>query len=432
MEEDYKKKFEEAIEKIKKLKENLESNKNWSLAVKEIEDNFPELDDSDEKIWKLIRKRIVSYDPNDEILIREEGISVKQVIGWLDKHKPEEWPDISNCLHNCKICDAKCLYRKEDRQIVKSIQWTGDNLREVTDLVGLSPKFNEWFVTWTNYEEYVKAHNNIFKIFNEDGSHLEIPVGAWIIRTPDGYNTASTFRFVPSMIKPKFKIGDTIVHKKERRVNKVINVLDLGYILDNGRSIEIEDQDEWELSDIQSNPEPEILEHSSYPINQTLEEKAQIDEGFTRMMLKNNHKSDWDVTDDYNLAWIIETLYGLEDEDKEYEAKCRKMADWLKTFNTNYLRWINVTEEIYIKEPVLARRKDKTESGNKGYVVCYDHTLTPDIYEKYIRLEDINQDQWKPTKAQMEAFAYYLKEDIDGEGIFGCKMVELYKQLKQL
>ena len=50
--------------------------------------------------------------------------------------------------------------------------------------------------------------------------------------------------------KPKFKIGDTIIHVDDGvdiiyKEHKVINVLDLGYILDNGHSIEIADQDDW-------------------------------------------------------------------------------------------------------------------------------------------------------------------------------------------
>ena len=75
---------------------------------------------------------------------------------------------------------------------VKKIQWTGDNLKEVIEFTGRSPKFDEWFKTWEEYEEYVRSHDNIFKIFFEDGSHYEVPVGSWIIKTPDGVNIPYT------------------------------------------------------------------------------------------------------------------------------------------------------------------------------------------------------------------------------------------------
>ena len=80
---------------------------------------------------------------------------------------------------------------KEEKEL-KKIQWTGDNLKEVIEFTGRSPKFDEWFKTWEEYEEYVHSHGNIFKIFFEDGSHYEVPVGSWIIKTPDGMNIPYT------------------------------------------------------------------------------------------------------------------------------------------------------------------------------------------------------------------------------------------------
>lgn len=76
------------------------------------------------------------------------------------------------------------------------IQWTGDNLKEVIDFTGKSPRFGEWFKPWEEYENYVHPHNNILKLFCEDGSHYEVPIGAWIVKTPDGYNVPSVARFI--------------------------------------------------------------------------------------------------------------------------------------------------------------------------------------------------------------------------------------------
>lgn len=113
--------------------------------------------------------------------------------------------DIHTTIAKCAIEHADSLinelqkpqFLKQGEQKPAMIQWKGDNLREIIDFTGCSPRFGEWFKTWEEYEKYVHSHNNIFKIFNEDGSHMEIPVGSWIIKAPDGYNTASRFGFVP-------------------------------------------------------------------------------------------------------------------------------------------------------------------------------------------------------------------------------------------
>ena len=77
-----------------------------------------------------------------------------------------------------------------------AIQWKGNNLKEVIEFTGKDKNFNKWFKSFEEYEKYVYDHNNIFKMFTEDGSHYEVPVGAWIIKTPDGCNVASKAIFV--------------------------------------------------------------------------------------------------------------------------------------------------------------------------------------------------------------------------------------------
>lgn len=76
------------------------------------------------------------------------------------------------------------------------IQWTGNNLKEVIDFTGKSPRFGEWFKSWGEFESYVHSHGDILKLFSEDGSHFEVQAGAWIAKTPDGYNVPSVARFI--------------------------------------------------------------------------------------------------------------------------------------------------------------------------------------------------------------------------------------------
>ena len=76
------------------------------------------------------------------------------------------------------------------------IQWTGSNLKEVIDFTGKSPRFGEWFNSWEEYENYVHTHNDILKLFCKDGSYYEVPVGSWIVKTPDGYNLPSVAKYI--------------------------------------------------------------------------------------------------------------------------------------------------------------------------------------------------------------------------------------------
>lgn len=103
--------------------------------------------------------------------------------------------------YGCDEVGVNLKYLKDfisSRQQVQPdmIQWTGNNLKEVIDFTGKSPKFGEWFKSWEEYENYVHSHNDILKLFCEDGSHYEVPVGAWIVKTPDGHNVPSVARFI--------------------------------------------------------------------------------------------------------------------------------------------------------------------------------------------------------------------------------------------
>ena len=71
--------------------------------------------------------------------------------------------------------------------MVEAIQWTGDNLQEILNFTGKSPKWDEYFKTMEEYENYVKTHGNVFKIFTLEGV-MEASVGDWIIKGINGEN----------------------------------------------------------------------------------------------------------------------------------------------------------------------------------------------------------------------------------------------------
>lgn len=117
----------------------------------------------------------------------------------IDTH-PARKEQIEKLFTKMKEAGYEWDSEKKELKMIKpdfqKIQWKGNNLKEIVEFTGKSPKFNDWFKTWEEYENYVHAHNNIFKLFNEDGSRFEVPVGAWIVKTPDGCNVASKSTFI--------------------------------------------------------------------------------------------------------------------------------------------------------------------------------------------------------------------------------------------
>jgi len=65
------------------------------------------------------------------------------------------------------------------------IQWTGHNLKELVDFVGITPRFGEWFKNWAEYEAHVKADGDTFKIIKDTGNEIA-KVGDWVYKGSDG------------------------------------------------------------------------------------------------------------------------------------------------------------------------------------------------------------------------------------------------------
>lgn len=132
---------------------------------------------------------------------------------------------VNNCSDNFSKEDCLAWLEKQGEQKPCMIQWKGDNLKEVVGFTGKDKNFEKWFKSFEEYERYVLEHNNIFKLFNADGSRYEVPVGAWIVKTPDGYNVASKAIFrQKSVDTQKFKVGDKIRRKTPSSCDKDMQV----------------------------------------------------------------------------------------------------------------------------------------------------------------------------------------------------------------
>ena len=139
---------------------------------------------------------------------------------------------------------------------IRMIQWTGDNLRKVVEFTGLSPRFKEWFNSWDEYESYVHHHNNIFKLFIDDETCYEVPVGAWIIKTPDGYNIPSVFTYNSAAGIHKqesiFKVGDWIINETSKKVTRV-NTINHGLYFTEEGTIQIGKESGWSIWNVKNN-----------------------------------------------------------------------------------------------------------------------------------------------------------------------------------
>lgn len=215
-------------------------------------------------------------------------------------------------------------------------------------------------------------------------------------------------------VEPKFKVDDVMRTKQEAADNitsglPVIVSIDEEYYHCNNELIAIKNQDDYE-----------------YP------------------PMNRKHNSAWSEEDKEMLDLLIANYKFLckEFRDKEHDffvgmglvEEDLEMVNWLKYLKDRVqpqMQWKAVDKEIYVKEPALAQRKDKSEP-NHGYVICYDHTLTPDVYERFIMISDIyNQSHWKPSDEQMKVLdvaimnSHLTTAEYDG-------LVKLKEQLKKL
>ena len=123
--------------------------------------------------------------------------------------------------------------------------------------------------------------------------------------------------------------------------------------------------------------------------------------------IQSQPKQEWSEEDE---ILRLRTIGALETCKIGSPTKCvDEQINWLKSLRPQNV-WISVDEEVYVKEPVLAQKKDKSDQFG-GFVVCCDHTLTPNIYERYMILDNIvSQNTWKPSDEQMDELENeYLK-----------------------
>ena len=72
---------------------------------------------------------------------------------------------------------------------VDAIQWTGSNLQQVLNFTGKASNFDDWFDSFEQYQKYVAANGNVFKLFFQGKlgtTKLNVCVDNWIVRDSKG------------------------------------------------------------------------------------------------------------------------------------------------------------------------------------------------------------------------------------------------------
>ena len=331
---------------------------------------------------------------------------------------------------NYQLSKADCLayLEKQKEQKPKMILWTGKNLKEVIDFTGKYPRLDEWFKSWEEYENYVHSHNNIFKLFCEDGSYYEVPVGSWIVKTPDGFNIPSLFKFVqkPVKLNDNTKVG----LDRALQIVKAAKGNLYGYQSDDGI---------YECDHAIQTLEYILMNGIEQKPTERIEDSVKFEEGFKtgresglrdgQKYVLDNAKSyglckpaEWSDTDDigWDEAFACVTRAEKFAKNEEELQNAVTAEKWLK--------------EIKFKYCVHPFKQEWSEEDKKmldDIIYCLPKMamgnveLLPSVAEEYAnRLESLRfRFHWKPSEEQMGA----LKEC--GE----CKrcIKELYEQLKK-
>jgi len=126
--------------------------------ISDLQDLFPELTESeDERIRKALRERIINYDPNNEILIKEEGISQKQFLAWIEKQGEQKPTD---------TCDSSII---NDKEFPASEKRDFGYFSELADNTEPKFKVGDWIIC-CDYEpvQIISIRTNAYEMSNGD------------------------------------------------------------------------------------------------------------------------------------------------------------------------------------------------------------------------------------------------------------------------
>ena len=388
-------KYEEKEQKPLTVEDVVEQSKRFGREVEVLHKDGQKLVEADESTKRLndnwMKQHFDDYKEQKPNVI--EGILTKRLNENSELYKTTGdskyagyWTEDKNILEQINWYLRKQSLPNKAKDMV---QWTGDNLKEVVNFTGKSPNFDEWFKSWEEYEEYVHSHGDIFKLFSEDGTHCEVPVGAWIMKTPEGYNVPSKCVVKTAKQKPTKCSEDTVPVRFEEEDGDKYPVVD--YKLMGRKSAEWSEEDNEVLQQVIADIEDLIAAETSPGFlanyNKHLDWLKSLPERFNLQP-----KQEWSEEDELTIADLINYFEG-----DSLECSAEEMVQRIKSLHPQYHGDVTMTEAYKIG----------LEAGKAS--------------------------SWKPSEEQMEALErttrlanFGLEEDRRKA------LVSLYEQLKKM
>lgn len=60
-----------------------------------------------------------------------------------------------------------------------------ENIEELLELTGKAPEWDKFFASMDDYKAYLAQHNDVFKIFYDNGVVVEVEPGEWVFKNTD-------------------------------------------------------------------------------------------------------------------------------------------------------------------------------------------------------------------------------------------------------
>lgn len=159
-------------EAIKIIKEFVNGTCLHLVDQEALETLIPELKESDdERMLQTIIKGFENCKRNG--MATFNNTKIDDILVYLEKQKEQqpvewEWPNLSNCIKNCKKCHGKCFYRKEpyeEQKLVECIKFDNEFDNQVSHLLASvlngEHKYNKDFVKYASQSLLGYAKNEL-------------------------------------------------------------------------------------------------------------------------------------------------------------------------------------------------------------------------------------------------------------------------------
>lgn len=401
--------YDEALERAKGV---IEQNPLMEYLKKGIEYIFPELKESEDV---KIRKSLLDYLYTLPNHFSHNGSLVIDWIAWLEKQGQTFTKKDVDDAYLKGISDTKNELEKQGEQNPTNT---------------IEPKFKvekgKWYVC---IKDLLDNYAN--KVFRKGDIYLSTQDGSLIPSNSNvPYEVICFDTYFRDWTIQDAKSGDVLVSESECGLNTwycIFKSLDddenmtvYCYLARDGRFQTMEE--------LCSNKDPRNVKPATKEQRDTLM-KAMADAGYTfdfekKELKKIEQKPDWSEEDE---RVIDDAVYYLE----QYNSSKTIQGD----FNKQYVSVVIDKLKSLRPQPKQEwSEEDKAKIVKLKSFIAQCNGFNKENRNKAFDLIDSikPQNKWKPSDEQIKALSYYLKNDVDNEGVFGKQLVKLYQDLLKL